>query len=143
MPSGGFTPPDGFEMPEGLDMPEGFNPIGDSEEGSGFPGRGFGGFNFGMGSSDVKLAYIDDDPDSYANIFDSAKTTISKKDKTRLINALKRLSEKEDIEDTVFTNEVITYLAVHDFLQNSDSYTGMMVHNYYFVKPFFTGSAAA
>ena len=119
MPSGAFTPPEGFEKPEG------FNPTGDGEK------RGFGGFNFGMGSSDVKLAYIDDDPDSYANIFDSAKTKISKKDKTRLISALKRLSEKENIEDAVFTDEVTAYLAVHDFLQNSDSYTGMMVHNYY------------
>lgn len=29
------------------------------------------------------------------------------------------------------TDEVIRYLAVHNFLCNDDSYTGMMVHNYY------------
>ena len=38
-----------------------------------------------MGSEDVKLQYIDDDPDSYANIFDNAKTDISEADEQRLI----------------------------------------------------------
>ena len=122
VPSGEFSPSEGFEPPEGFQMPEG------DDVGSGPPG---GGFNFGMGASDVKLAYVDDDPDSYANIFDNAKTGIGKKDKARLIEALRKLSSGEDIEDTVFTDEVIAYLAVHDFLQNSDSYTGMMIHNYY------------
>ena len=89
---------------------------------------GFGGF--GMGSSDVKLQYIDDDPDSYANIFDNAKTKVSKKDKARLISALETLGGEEPRE-AVFADEVIRYLAVHDFLQNDDSYTGMIVHNYY------------
>lgn len=89
-----------------------------------------GGFNFGMGSSDVKLQYIDDDPDSYANIFDNAKTQITRQDKNRLIRTLKTLSG-ENAQDAVFADEVICYLAVHDFLQNDDSYTGMIVHNYY------------
>ena len=129
MPTGGF--PSGGEMPSMGD----FTPP-TSEDGSGerptFSIAGFaGGFNFGMGSSDVKLSYIDDDPDSYSNIFNNAKTDISKADKRRLIQALKDLSEGKDIEHTVYTNEVINYLAVHDFLQNDDSYTGMMVHNYY------------
>ena len=88
----------------------------------------FGGF--GMGSSDVKLQYTDDDPESYANIFDNAKTEIGKKDKARLIGALKTLSG-ESPRDAVFTDEVIQYLTVHDFLQNADSYTGSIVHNYY------------
>ena len=35
------------------------------------------------------------------------------------------------MENTVNQDEVIRYLAVHDFLCNGDSYTGMMVHNYY------------
>ena len=139
-------------MPSGMNMPEGFSGMtpptggmgdfssanfpseGFSEEsdGSGFNIPAFGGnFNFGMGSSDVKLQYIDDDPDSYSNIFDNAKTKVSRTDKLRLIESLKKLSEGEDIEKVVFTDEVISYLAVHDFLQNSDSYTGMMIHNYY------------
>lgn len=90
-----------------------------------------GGFSFGMGSNDVKLIYSDDDPDSYSNIFDNAKTKISKKDKARLIESLRKLNAQEDIESVVDTNEVIRYLVVHNFLCNDDSYTGMMVHNYY------------
>ena len=90
-----------------------------------------GGFGFGMGNDDVKLIYSDDDPDSYSNIFSNAKTKISKKDKARLIEALRKLNAQEDLDNTVQQDEVIRYLAVHNFLCNDDSYTGMMVHNYY------------
>lgn len=100
--------PDG-EMPT---MPEGF---------------GFGG----MGSEDVKLQYIDDDPDSYANIFDNAKTDISEADAQRLIASLKKLSADEDLEDVLDTDEVLRYFVVHNFVVNGDSYTGSMIHNYY------------
>lgn len=89
------------------------------------PGGGMGG----MGSSDVKLQYIDDDPDSYANIFDNAKTKVKKKDQARLITALKKLSEGDT--SAVDTDAVAMYMAVHNFLCNGDSYTGSMVHNYY------------
>lgn len=88
-----------------------------------------GGGMGGMGSSDVKLQYIDDDPDSYANIFDNAKTKVKKKDQARLIAALKKLSEGDT--SAVDTDAVAMYVAVHNFLCNGDSYTGSMVHNYY------------
>ena len=88
-----------------------------------------GGGMGGMGSSDVKLQYIDDDPDSYANIFDNAKTKVKKKDQARLIAALKKLSEGDT--SAVDTDAVVMYMAVHNFLCNGDSYTGSMVHNYY------------
>ncbi len=89
-----------------------------------------GGFSFGgMGASDVKLQYIDDDPSSYSNIFDSVKTKIDSDDQARLIESLKALSE--DDASVVNTDSVMRYLAVHDFLVNGDSYTGGMVHNYY------------
>lgn len=93
---------------------------GDFKQGSGMGG---------MGSSDVKLQYIDDDPDSYANIFDNAKTKVKKKDQARLIAALKKLSEGDT--SAVDTDAVAMYMAVHNFLCNGDSYTGSMVHNYY------------
>lgn len=89
------------------------------------------GGGMSMGSDDVKLQYIDDDTDSYANIFDNAKTDITKADKKRLIASLKSLSEGTDIEDVVDTDEVIRYFVVHNFLCNGDSYTGSMIHNYY------------
>ena len=141
---GGMQIPGGIQPPEGMQMPEGgFTGFGkqdtDGQDSTQRPdfdfsqmkGGGFGGFNFGMGSDDVKLVYTDDDPDSYSNIFNNAKTKLSKKDKTRLIESLKKLNEKEDLDIVVNQDEIITYLAVHNFLCNDDSYTGMMVHNYY------------
>ena len=139
---GGFAPSNGGSADaSSASMPEG--PAGGTDSAGvqgreGFSGRpggdggfGFGGFNFGMGNDDVKLIYSDDNPDNYSNIFNNAKTKISTKDKTRLIEALRKLNAKEDISSAVNTDEVIRYLAVHNFLCNDDSYTGMMVHNYY------------
>ena len=98
--------------------------------GGDFSGNMPGGFG-GMGSSDVKLQYIDDDADSYENIFGNAKTDITKADKTRLIEALRKLSNGEELESTVDIEAVIRYFVVHNFVVNSDSYTGAMIHNYY------------
>lgn len=103
-------------------------PSFDGDFSGSMPG-GFGGF--GMGSSDVKLQYIDDDADSYSNIFGNAKTDITNADKTRLIEALKKLSGGEELESTVDIEAVIRYFVVHNFVVNSDSYTGAMIHNYY------------
>ena len=125
---GGMTPPDfngespfGGEMPDFSQLPEGFADIF---------GGGNGGFG-GMSSVDVKLQYIDDDPDSYSNIFNNAKTDVTNADKTRLIQALKKLSSSEEAESVVDAEAVIRYFAVHNFVVNSDSYTGTMIHNYY------------
>lgn len=94
-----------------------------------------GGFRFGgesgMGSSDVKLQYIDDELDSYSNIWNNAKTDITQADQERLIQSLEKLSKGEDIEAVVDVEQVIRYFVVHNFVCNDDSYTGMMVHNYY------------
>ena len=83
------------------------------------------------GSADVKLQYVDDDPESYANIFGNAKTDITQEDQQRLISALKRLSTGEAPEQTVDTEAVIRYFVAHTFVCNEDSYTGSMIHNYY------------
>lgn len=120
-------PPDG--------APQGFGD-GGQEPGTGAQGQdgdnhGPGGGGMSMGSDDVKLQYIDDDTDSYSNIFDNAKTDVTKADKKRLIASLKSLSEGTNIEDVVDTDEVIRYFVVHNFLCNGDSYTGSMIHNYY------------
>ncbi len=90
-----------------------------------------GGPGGGMGSDDVKLRYIDDDPDSYSNIFQNAKTDITKADQARLIASLKALSEGESLEGVLDIDEVLRYFVVHNFVRNGDSYTGSMVHNYY------------
>lgn len=92
---------------------------------------GKGGGRDGMNSSDdTLLKYIDDDPDSYSNIFDNAKTDVSKSDKKRLIAALKALSGDEP-EQAADVDKVIRYFVVHNFVLNFDSYTGSMIHNYY------------
>jgi len=85
----------------------------------------------GKGSSDVKLQYIDDDPDSYANIFDSAKTNVTEADQNRLIESLKQLSEYENLKEVVNIEDVLRYFVIHNFVVNGDSYTGNMIHNYY------------
>lgn len=138
MPQGNAsTMPDmGGQMPEGSDPSQMFGgqmPQDDSSSinsDSSFPG-GFGKGGFGMGSSDVKLQYIDDDPDSYSNIFNNAKTDATDADKTRLIDSLKSLDSGEKLSDVVDIEEVIRYFVVHNFVVNGDSYTGGMIHNYY------------
>ncbi len=107
-----------------LEIPE--NPFESAENKGDFKGGGFRN-----GSDDVLLKYIDDEAESYSNIFDNAKTQISESDKQRLIKALKQLSENEEIESTVDTKAVIRYFVIHNFVLNFDSYTGSMIHNYY------------
>lgn len=119
--SGGFTPsavPDG-DPPDG--PPDNFDPSSR---------MGGGGFNFG-GASDVKLQYIDDNPDSYSNIFSSAKTDVSNADQTRLIASLRSLSNYENLENVLDMEKTLRYFVVHNFVVNGDSYTGSMIHNYY------------
>ena len=109
----------------------------DSENGPSFPPSGESGDRpdmpggMGMGSSDVKLQYTDNDPDSYSNIFDNAKTNVTGADKARLIRSLKALGEGEALEDVLDLDEVLRYFVVHNYLVNGDSYTGSMIHNYY------------
>lgn len=109
------------------------NRIPGGMKGGRVPGNMPGGFGGGMnkGSDDVLLKYIDDDVESYSNIFDNAKTAVSDADKTRLIEALKKLGSGEELESTVDIDSVIRYFVVHNFVLNFDSYTGMMIHNYY------------
>ncbi len=148
-PPEGFDPgQSGGQPPEGVDPSqfggrpsEGTDPAGSGEDGGQPEGetggsRRRGGFDFGgmfggMGSTDVKLRYIDDDPDSYSNIFGNAKTDTTKADQTRLIQALKKLTAYEDLEDVVDVDEVIRYFVVHNYVCNGDSYTGSIIHNYY------------
>lgn len=113
---------------KGFDMDD-FDPAENAGDNAKPDGKGGG--RDGMNSSDdTLLKYIDDDPDSYSNIFDNAKTDVSKSDKKRLIAALKALSGDEP-ESAVDVDAVIRYFVVHNFVLNFDSYTGSMIHNYY------------
>ncbi len=121
----GMEPPEGQSPPAERTFPEGKNP----PEGRGTPEGQSTPEGGGMGADDVCLRYIDDNPDSYANIFDHAKTDLTEADQKRLIASLRRLGEGDS--SVVNTEAVIRYLVTHQFLCNDDSYTGMMVHNYY------------
>ena len=120
----------GGEMPQMPDMAqEEYDSDIDDKPSS---GGGFGGFGgFGMGSSDVKLQYVDDNASSYSNIWNNAKTDITPADQTRLIQSLEKLSNKEQLESVVDIEAVIRYFVVHNYVCNGDSYTGSMIHNYY------------
>lgn len=97
---------------------------------SGGGGGGMGAMGV-MGSADLLLQYIDDDPVSYPNIFGAEKTDVTKQDRLRLIASLKQLAAGENIEQVVDVEQVIRYFVVHGFVCNWDSYTGSMHHNYY------------
>ena len=130
--SGEMPNMDGFDFSQMPGMTQGQGETNsESERGErpSFGGGMFGGF--GMGSSDVKLQYVDDNTSSYSNIWNNAKTDITASDQARLIESLKKLSEGEQIESVVDVEQVIRYFVVHNYVCNEDSYTGSMIHNYY------------
>ena len=55
----------------------------------------------GSSDADVKLQYIDDDPASYPNIFEDAKTEVTEEAKQQLIASLKALSSHENLDAAV------------------------------------------
>lgn len=105
-----------------LYKPDSMNQSGESQRG-GQPG--------GVSSDDVKLQYQGDDPDSYPNIFNNAKTDVSEADQQRLISSIRTLNEGTDLETVLNIDEILRYFVVHNFVCNFDSYTGQVIHNYY------------
>lgn len=82
-------------------------------------------------NKDLALQYIDDDINSYPNLFENAQFEIKDTDKRRLIEALKILNENQDIENAVDVDEVLRYFVVQVFVVNLDSYLGPTGHNYF------------
>ncbi len=134
------------EMPEGFnpeDMPKDFNPEdmpkGKFPDRGGFNGGGPGGDNPGGGpggfglSGGSNLEYTDDDLDSYSTIWNSEVTETSKKDHKRVVKALKAIAEGDlsTIEEYMDIDNLLKYMAVHEFAVNDDSLSGNMAHNYY------------
>lgn len=75
------------------------------------------------------LAYIDDAPESYPDIFEHAETADTEEDQRAVIAALKNVAEEKDLDTCLDIGEITRYFAVHNFVQNFDSYTGKMLHN--------------
>ena len=69
------------------------------------------GLNIGGEYHGAKLDYISDRPEDYPDIFDHAET------------------EQEEEDKLAVTEEIARFFAVHNFILNLDSYTGIMLHN--------------
>ena len=82
-------------------------------------------------NADIDLRYIDDNFESYENIFRKAKFTPSDGEKADLIAALKALESGENLEQYINVDRVLRYFAVQVFVMNWDSYTGPTGHNYF------------
>ena len=83
------------------------------------------------GARGADLKYIDDDPDSYPDIFDNAVTKRSEESDQRVIAALRKLQEGKDLKSILVTKELARYFAVNNYLMNYDTYIGLMTHNCY------------
>ena len=90
-----------------------------------------GGGGFGFGSNGANLNYTDDDLDNYTAIWDGEITDSGKADHTRVVSALKNISEGTDLESYMDIDNLLRYMAVHIFSVNEDSLSGSMAHNYY------------
>ena len=90
---------------------------------------GFGGFG-GMGGGS-NLNYTDDNLDSYQTIWNSAVNDSTKADHERVVKALKNVHGGTNIEKYIDVDQILKYMAVHNFSVNDDSLSGSMAHNYY------------
>lgn len=82
-------------------------------------------------NNDIGLIYTDDHFNSYDNIFRNAKFNPSNADKKRVIEAIKTLSTKENLETAINVDQVLRYFTVQVFVVNMDSYLGRTGHNYF------------
>ncbi len=142
MPSEGFKMPEKIEK-DGQDLaipPEFENNVqneGKQIERKSFPKGDFGGGRAGRGGgpgsrgSGANLNYTDDNLDSYQTIWDGQVNDSSKADHKRVVEALKNVHGKTDIEKYIDVEQVLKYMAVHNFSVNDDSLSGAMAHNYY------------
>ncbi len=86
-----------------------------------FGGRGGGG----------SLEYSDDNPESYNSIFGNVVGKGAESDYQRVVQALKALSEGNDLETYFDVDQILRYLAAHTIVVNLDSYSSSMAQNYY------------
>lgn len=139
MPAMG-EPPAGSQMPSGGQVPTG-NQTGtgtlttdtatSAPDQSSMPDFSQMGDMGGSSGNDVALIYSDDELSSYENIWEGAVFDVTTSDKERLINSIKQLNAGENLEEVVDVEAVLKYFVVHNFVDNYDSYTGSMKHNYY------------
>ncbi len=83
------------------------------------------------GGNGANLNYTDEELSSYSDIWDSEVTDSGKTDHSRVVTALKNISEGTDLEKYLDVDNILKYMAVHAFSVNLDSLSGNMAHNYY------------
>ena len=79
----------------------------------------------------TELGYRGELIEDYPDIFDNAETAADDEDMLRVIKALKGLSDGTDLDQYLYTDELVHYFAVQNFVLNHDGYTGSLLHNYY------------
>lgn len=138
-PEGGFPIPENFgDGNQGMPMPPDFKGNGQEQNTQGERRNvdrvergehGFGGFG-GMGGGS-NLNYTDDNLDSYQTIWNSKVNDSREADHKRVVKALKNVHGQTDIEKYIDVDQILKYMAVHNFAVNDDSLSGSMAHNYY------------
>lgn len=89
-----------------------------------------GGHSRGGGNG-ADLNYTDEELSSYSDIWEGEVTDTGKADHSRVVRALKNISEGTELEKYLDVDNVLKYMAVHTFSVNLDSLSGNMAHNYY------------
>lgn len=99
-----------------------------------FPGSGArmgrGGMP-GMMGGGGNLNYSDDNLSSYNTIWNGQVNGSSDADHKRVVESLKNVHAGTNIEKYIDTDQILKYMAVHNFSVNEDSLSGSMAHNYY------------
>lgn len=90
-----------------------------------------GGDHVRGGGNGANLNYTDEELSSYSDIWDSEVTDSGKTDHSKVVTALKNISEGTDLETYLDIDNILKYMAVHTFSVNLDSLSGNMAHNYY------------
>ena len=92
---------------------------------------GGGGSRSSGSGSPLALNYVGDDLESYQGIWDSEKFKSDDEDHARVVEAIKHVCQGDDIQDYLFTDNVLKYFAIQSFIYNRDGLTGTATHNYY------------
>lgn len=103
----------------------------DREGDFGRHGGGAPGGGAAQGGNGANLNYTDDNLNSYSTIWDCQITDSQESDHRRVVEALKNISERNNIEKYIDVEQILKYMAVHNFSVNDDSLSGSMAHNYY------------
>ena len=77
------------------------------------------------------LNYIDDDLASYRAIWSCQVNRTNEHDHRRVVEALKNIGEKKNPGTCMDVDNILRYMAVHNFSVNNDSLSGDGAHNYY------------